>query len=241
MKKQYPKYEKIRDYVVNGIKARHFTHAVPSENQLAQKFGVSRMTARKAIDAIERDGYVERTPGKGTFVKKKQHYTTGFFRVRPFQKWADDLKVELTTEVLEAGVVDTPELVAEKLKTGGQVIVIRRLWYFDQKPVRYEIRYLKPDVCAGILWEDLRNESIHNILIGKYKLPLNKISQSMQAITLSEEISGLFNVDPGYPAFYIKRLTFSFDDPVTYVEYFMRGEMAFRDTFSPQFDPADFF
>jgi len=241
MKKKYPKYEKIKDYVVKGIKARQFTHAIPSENQLAQKFGVSRMTARKAVDAIERDGFVERTPGKGTFVKKKQHYTTGFFKVRPFKKWADDLQVELTTEVLEAGVVDAPGPVAEKLKTHGQVIVIRRLWYFDQKAVRYEIRYLKPDICAGILWEDLRNESIHSILIGKYKLPLDKISQSMVAVTLSDEIARLFNVDPGYPAFYIKRLTYSFDEPVTYVEYTMRGEMAFRDMFSPQFDPADFF
>ena len=241
MAKRYPKYEQIKDYVIKGIKARNFTHAIPSENQLAQKFGVSRMTARKAVDAIEREGFVERTPGKGTFVKKKQHYTTGFFRVRPFQKWADDLKVELTTEVLEARMVDPPAHVAGKLQTDGQVIIIRRLWYFDKKPVRYEIRYLRPDICAGILWEDLRNESIHSILINKYRLPLTRISQSMEAIVLSEETAQLFNVDPGYPVFHIKRMTYSFEDPVTYVEYSMRGEMAFRDTFSPQFDPADFF
>jgi GntR family transcriptional regulator len=241
MKKNYPKYVKIKDYVIKGIKSRNFTDAVPSENQLAEKFGVSRMTARKAIDAIEREGFVERTPGKGTFVKKKQHYTTGFFRVRPFQKWADDLNVTLTTEVMEAQVIDPPAHVSKKLKTRGQLIIIRRLWYFDKKPVRYEIRYLRPDICAGILWEDLRNESIHSILINKYKLPLTKISQSMEAIVLSEETAPLFNVEPGYPVFYIKRMIYSFDDPVSYVEYYMRGEMAFRDTFSPQFDPSDFF
>jgi GntR family transcriptional regulator len=240
MKKKVPKYERIRDYVIHGIKSRGFTDAVPSENQLAEKFGVSRMTARKAVDAVARDGFVERSPGRGTFVKKKQHYTTGFFRVRPFQKWADDLNVALTTEVLEARVVDPPLHVSKKLKSGGQLILIRRLWYFDKKPVRYEIRYLRPDICAGILWEDLRNESIHSILINKYKLPLTRISQSMVAIVLSEDTAPLFNVKPGYPAFHIKRMTYSFDDPVTYVEYTMRGEMAFRDTFSPQFDPSDF-
>ena len=52
MKNKYPKYEKIKDYVIKGIKSRNFTDAVPSENQLAEKFGVSRMTARKAIDAV---------------------------------------------------------------------------------------------------------------------------------------------------------------------------------------------
>jgi GntR family transcriptional regulator len=240
MKIKYPKYEKIKDYVIKGIRSQNFSKAVPSENQLAEKFGVSRMTARKAIDAVEREGLVERIPGKGTFVKKKLHYTTGFFRVRPFQKWADDLNVELSAKVLEAQVIDPPAHVSKSFKTNGQVIIIRRLWYFDQKPVRYEIRYLRPDVCAGILWEDLKNESIHNILINKYKLSLTKISQSMEAIVLTKETAPLFNVKPGYPAFYFKRMVYSFDDPITYVEYYMRGEMAFRDTFSPQFDPSDF-
>ncbi|MBW1890490.1 MAG: UTRA domain-containing protein, partial [Deltaproteobacteria bacterium] len=83
--------------------------------------------------------------------------------------------------------------------------------------------------------------SIHSILINKYKLSLTRISQCMEAIVLSEEIAPLFNATPGYPVFHIKRMTYSFEDPVTYVEYHMRGEMAFRDTFSPQFDPADFF
>lgn len=241
MQKGIPKYEKIKAYVIKGIKARNFMDVVPSENKLAQTFGVSRMTARKAIDAIEREGFVERVPGKGTFVKKKQHYTTGFFRVRPFQKWADDLNVVLTTDVQETRVVDPPADVSKQLETGDPLILIRRLWYFDKKPVRYEIRYLRPDICAGILWEDLKNESIHSILINKYKLQLTRISQSMEAIVLSEETAPIFDVQPGYPVFHIKRTIYSFEDPVTYVEYYMRGEMAFRDTFSPQFDPADFF
>lgn len=241
MKRRYPKYERIRDYILKGIKSRDFTHAVPSENQLAEKFGVSRMTARKAINAIEREGIVERTPGKGTFVKRNQHYTTGFFRVRPFHKWAEDLNVELTTTVLESQVVEPPPHVAKPFKTREQMIRIRRLWSFDQKPVRYEIRYLRPDICAGILFEDLEHESIHSLLIAKYHLPLTSISQSMEAIALSSETATLFNVQPGYPAFYFKRMTYSFEEPVTYVEYTMRGEMAFRDTFSPRFEPADFF
>ena len=64
------------------------------------------MTARKAIEAIEQEGIVERTPGKRTFVKKRQHYTTGFYRVRPFQKWADDLAVPLTDKILEYDVIN---------------------------------------------------------------------------------------------------------------------------------------
>ena len=240
MNKRYPKYEKIKDYVIKGIKSRNFKDIIPSENQLAEKFGVSRMTARKAIAAVEREGFVERAPGRGTFVKNNQHYTTGFFRVRPFEKWAEDLNVTLTSQILASRVVDPPDSIARQFQTREQLILIKRLWSFDQKPVRYEIRYLRPDICAGILWDDIKTESIHSILMTKYKLPLTKVRQSMEAIALPDKIAALFRVDPGYPAFYFKRMIYSFIEPVTYVEYYMRGEMAFRDTFTPQFDPTDF-
>ncbi len=228
------------DYIIQGIKSKNFTHAVPSENQLAKTFSVSRMTARKALTKIEEKGFVKRIPGKGTFVKKKNHYTSGFFRIRPFRKWAEDLNVEITSEILESQVVDPPENVDKMLQHKGQVVLIRQLWCFDKKPVRYAIRYLRADLCAGILWENLQDGSIHDILINKYHLPLNKASQNMTAIVLEKEIARLFKVDPGYPVFRIQRVLYSFEKPVTYVEYFMRGEMAFMDTFTPLLDNSDF-
>ena len=240
MAKNYPKYEKIKDYILQGIKSKNFTHAIPSENQLAKTFSVSRMTARKAIDKIEEEGFVERIPGKGTYVKKRNHYTSGFFRIRPFRKWAEDLNVNLTSEVLEAQVVDPPENIDQMLQYTGQVVLIRQLWFFDKKPVRYAIRYLRADLCAGMLWENLQGKSIHDILINKYNLQLNRVSQSMTAIVLDEEMAQLFHVDPGYPVFRIQRVQYSFEKPVSYVEYFMRGEMAFMDTFTPMIDNSDF-
>jgi DNA-binding GntR family transcriptional regulator len=49
-------------------------------------------------------------------------------------------------------------------------------------------------------------------------------------------VADIFKVQSGYPAFHFKRTEFSNDNPVCYVEYFMRGEMSFRDVFSPRLD-----
>ncbi|MBT8360583.1 MAG: UTRA domain-containing protein, partial [Deltaproteobacteria bacterium] len=65
---------------------------------------------------------------------------------------------------------------------------------------------------------------------------LTKISQDLMAVNLSEEIASIFNVQAGYPAFHFKRSEYSNDKPVCYVEYFMRGEMSFRDVFSPKLE-----
>lgn len=235
-----PKYETIKQFLIQGISAHTFTDAMPSENQLAEQFGVSRMTARRALDELEREGSVERFPGKGTYLRKAQHYTRGFFQIKPFRKWAEDINASLTTRVLQAGLVDPPGDIALKLQSDEPVVLLRILNYFDDKPVRYAVRYLVADPCARILEENLEQESIHDILINRYGLPLTKISQSMTAIGMTPFIARLFHAEPGYPAFYFQRLVFSYDRPVTYVEYTMRGEMAFDDTFTPQLDPGDF-
>jgi len=240
MTTKVPKYERIKNYLMQGIAGGSFTDAVPSENQLADKFGVSRMTARRALGDLERLGSVERIPGKGTYVRHNEHFTQGFFRVRPFRKWAEDLGAQLTTRVLESRIVDPPPPITAKLETRDPLILLKILNYLDERPVRYSVRYLRSEQCAGILWEDLEHASVHDILINKYQLPLTRITQSMTAIGLPRELAGLFQEPPGYPMFHFRRLTFTLDTPLSYVEYFMRGDMAFKDSFTPQIERTDF-
>ena len=240
MDRKAPKYKRIKNYLIQGIVSKQFGDIVPSENQLADKFKVSRMTARRALSELEREGTVERIPGKGTFICRPEHYTRGFFRIRPFKKWAEDINATLRTKVLESRIVDAPEKISKILKYQDQVIFLRILNYLNDSPVRYAVRYLRADQCAGILWENLKEDSIHDILINRYHLPLTKIDQRMTAIALNAEQAGLFGEKAGHPAFYFQRLTYSFEMPVTYVEYYMRGDMAFHDTFTPQLEKSDF-
>ena len=231
-KQLLPKYKKIKAYILEGIASHSFTKALPSENKLADFFSVSRMTARKAMDELEKEGQITRVNGKGSFVKTQKHYA-GFFRVRPLKLWAKDLNVKPSTEVLKVGVIDTPQEVAGVLGFPEQVIQVKRLNYFDDLPVRYAIHYLRTEVAAGILMDDLQKESVYELLANKYRVDITKISQDLIAVNLSKDIASIFKVSPGYPAFHFKRIEFSNDQPVCYVEYFMRGEMSFRDVFSP--------
>ena len=232
-----PKYKKIKEYILKGIASHSFTKALPSENKLADFFSVSRMTARKAMDELEKEGHITRVNGKGSFVKTQKHYS-GFFRVRPFKLWAKDLNVEPSTKVIKVGVIETPREVAGVLGFPGQVIQVKRLNYFDELPVRYAIHYLRTEIAAGILMDDLEKESVYELLANKYRVDITKISQDLVAVNLPKDIAGIFEVAPGYPAFHFKRIEFSNDRPVCYVEYFMRGEMPFRDVFSPKMEKS---
>ena len=228
-----PKYQKIKAYIIDGINSHSFTNELPSENKLAGFFGVSRMTARKAMDELEQEGQITRINGKGSFVKKKKYYS-GFFRVRPFKQWAADLGLSTSVKVLQAGVIDPPEQIVSLLDFPSQIIYIERLSFLDKVPVRLSRHYIRIDVAAGILMNDLENESIQELLSEKYRVDITKITQDLLAVNLSPEIADLFKVSPGYAAFHFKRLEHTDDIPVCYVEYFMRGELAFQDIFSPK-------
>ena len=233
MPNKAPKYLKIKDYIKNGIDVENFTGQVPSENQLAQKFGVSRMTARRALVELEQEGSVERIAGKGTFVNKHRHYTSGFYRVRPFHMWAEDLGSCLRSELLQGKVIPPPGRIAKKLRTKAEVVLLDILNFLDETPVRRSVRYIPAEVCPGILERDLANQSVHELLSDQYNLPLTLISQSMTARGLSRDEAALFQTEPGVAVFFFERLTYSHERPISYVEHTMRGDMAFNDTFRP--------
>jgi GntR family transcriptional regulator len=112
--------------------------------------------------------------------------------------------------------------------------------FFDDKPVRFDVISLRADLCAGMLMEDFEKTSVQEILMTRFGLPITKIEQTMVAIGLPDKIAGLFDVDSGYPVFHFKRTAFTHSKALSYTEYYMRGEMAFKDTFSPQVDLSDF-
>ena len=215
------------------MRAKRFTDMLPSENQLAATFGVSRMTARKALVELEAEGLVERIRGKGTYVKKPDP-AMGYFTVQPSRRHAETLDVNYTTRVLELKSLQTPPpAVAKRLAYEGMTILARRLHCFDGAPVRYEIRHLRGDLCGSVLFEDLETTSIHEILVDRLDLPLTRVWQRITAVTLDAETATIFDEALGHPAFHILRTTYTHDTPVTCVEYFIRGELPFEDSFTP--------
>ena len=64
------KYVTVRDYLVELIDTRlSVGDVVPSERELAERFGISRMTVRQAVDSLVSSGMLERRRGSGTYVR----------------------------------------------------------------------------------------------------------------------------------------------------------------------------
>jgi GntR family transcriptional regulator len=69
--------------------------------------------------------------------------------------------------------------------------------------------------------------------VDRLDLPLTRAWQRITAETLDDSTAAIFNAPVGHPAFHILRTTYTQDTAVTCVEYFIRGELAFEDSFTP--------
>jgi len=213
----------LKDNIIRG--KDHPNDRIPSEIGLAKLLGVSRMTINKVINELVREGFLYRKQGKGTFVSPRK-IDQWFFRITSFNR---DMKARgLTpgTSVLEKKVLNPPKDVARNLnlKSKDRVIFIKRLRYADSSPLMLESRYLNYKLCKPILEESLEKESIHDLLINKYNLPLTKVNQYLEAVKMNGDEATLLGTEPGEPGFLLCRTTFTGEIPVTWVKYIYRSD-----------------
>lgn len=191
---------------------------LPSERELCERFGVSRMTARQALKELERDGLVFSRVGKGTFVSEPKidqqlRNLTGFSQ-------------EITTRgarpssmVLSAKIIPADSHLASVLKLveGADVVELSRLRLSNELPLCIEIAHIPHYLCPNILKNDFMHESLYAVFQRDYGYRLAKAEQIMEASLASpRELEVLQMIAPA-SVLRIERLTYNQND--TLLEY----------------------
>ena len=232
-----PKYLHIKNGLQCLLDNGRTGDRVPSENELARQYGVSRMTARRALNELLRDGRVKRVAGKGTFIAGRQ-VVHAFFHVHAFAENARHAGAEARSQVITAAVERLP-VHLRGILPGKTAVCLHRVHSLDGHPVCCEIRYLRQDRCETILKEDLAAGSVHQLITETLGLPITKVWQRLEAVSLTASIARRLETPAGTPAFCMKQLIYSAEDPVTYVDYYLRSDCyAFEDIFVPGGAPA---
>ena len=225
------KYLRVKQAVLQELRKPSPGFAI-SENSLAQRFGVSRMTARRALQELRQEGYLERAQGRGSFPAPRR-FSQGYLRVRPFYEFAQAQQARPKTLVLRAEEGPAPAPVAARLGC-PDALCVERLRFLDDEPILREVRYLHPERCRGILEHDLTAESIHDLLVHRLGLPLTQVWQRLEAVALEAAVADLLAQPTGAPALRLERVTYTLEQPITWVEYLMRADRYFlEDTFIP--------
>ena len=161
-----PRYRAIEQALRARIAALRPGDRLPSDSDLCLEFGVSRMTARNAMQRLADEGLVVRDPGRGSFVAEA-----------PAHRRADRL-LSFSLEMQRQGRVPSsrlvscevraprnPESAELRLPEGESVVALRRVRVADSEPIAVETAVL-PARCAGLLMAaDLERGSLHEALV----------------------------------------------------------------------------
>jgi GntR family transcriptional regulator len=158
------RYREIERFLRTQVAGARPGAPLPSEAELCERFSVSRMTVRQALQELTNDGLVERRRGQGTFVAHRPvHRRPGVFL--SFTEEMNRRGMQATSRLLAAGMDDPrrSETLDLGLAPGSQVVRIARVRLADGVPVALEDAALVPEL-RDVLDEDLGGGSLHAAL-----------------------------------------------------------------------------
>jgi GntR family transcriptional regulator len=183
---------------------------LPSEPDLCQMFGVSRMTVRQAVQQLVDEGRLVRGRGRGTFVARpplqreiNSQYLDGFFATLTARGHTVSSRV-LALDRVAAGETAAAAL---GLATGVQVYRLERLRLVDGAPVSVQIACLPVLLVPGLERFDFGRHSLYGVLREEYGLQVSAIEQKISARAATPQLAHLMDLPPGSPLLYVEKIS----------------------------------
>jgi DNA-binding GntR family transcriptional regulator len=207
-----PRYYEIEQALRARIAELEPDEPLPSDADLCKEFGVSRMTARNAVQRLVQEGLVYRLPGRGTFVASgSAHRQAG--KVLSFTHEMERRGRTPSSRLVERNVRPAQEREQRMLglEAAAQVVLVRRVRLADEEPVALENAVFTEDCAEAVLAADLEQGSLHATLVGAGRTPTHGRA-SLGAEAATREDAQLLLVRTGDPLLVERRVIFDQDD-----------------------------
>lgn len=207
-----PRYHQLKEILRERIRSGEWKPGdlIPSERELSETYGISRMTARQAITDLVNEGVFYREQGRGTFVTQNR-ITQQLLRLTGFTEDIRARGQRPATQLLSATMCPADEIAAERLRVnvGQPVFCLQRLRLADDEPLAIEESHLNFNGCDSLVDEDLENNSLYYLLETKYGLPLMEAEQELEAGLAGEEEAETLQIPVGSPVLFTRRTTYT--------------------------------
>ncbi|WP_025640418.1 GntR family transcriptional regulator [Schnuerera ultunensis] len=206
-----PYYIQIRESILKRIVSGELKvgEKLPSEENLAKHFGVSRMTVNKALSDLVDNGYLTRIPGSGTYVSKIRREGSGMTTLG-FMESISKKGFKITSKVIFKEIEVPTKDVAEKLNIflTQHVYHIKRIRSVNNMPIVFQDSYIRKDLCPGLFEYDLDNKSLYRTIQKITGKEIKKAKDRIEAIQSDEYMGQILNVNKNFPLLHIERVAF---------------------------------
>ena len=205
-----PLYSQLKDRIITAINNDELKYGekIPTEIEIMEKYNVSRITVRRAIEELVEEGYLIKKQGKGTFVVKnkiERKLTYSYKNTQPisFTKELELNNIIPSAKVIELKIIEPIEEYNKMLSISlnEKLIYMKRLRLANNIPTAIEINYFPYDTFKELLNKNLSN-SLYKILEEDFNVfPYKNLKLELEVIKSNDEQSKLLNIPISEPLF----------------------------------------
>lgn len=209
-----PLYQQVKQHLVHRVLTGEWKpgQLLPSEFKLADEYGFSQGTVRKAIEEMASEGLVTRQAGKGTFVTTHDgdYHPFRFHRLYSDrgERIAKDEAVLISSTPAKASTRIARALDIRKGTAGCETIRLRQL---HSKPTLIETFFLIDSICPGAhgFLEQENPKSVYLFMEQHYNLLITKVLEQVRARLATDQEIRLLNLPEGTPVLEVERTAYS--------------------------------
>ncbi len=211
-----PRYQALRDDLATRIAEGgwDFSKPLPSELKLAKEYDVALGTMRRAVEALVREGILERRHGSGTYIRRSD-FSGSMSRFLRFRSLHGTIAFQ-KSRVLSASIEPAPAHVCDPLglKRGADAIVLDRRRYSDDELLLAEQIWLRHDRFAPLL--EIDPDEYGPLLYRLYETRCGQIVaravEGLKISTADATVGEMLGIAEGDAIVIIERTAFDFAD-----------------------------
>jgi GntR family transcriptional regulator len=197
---------------------------LPSEQELGERFRVSKITVRQALTGLAQLGYIRREQGRGTFVARRQ-FDEGPRELTSFTEEMRRHNLVAASRVLDQFEAEADVRVSDALLLPAKspVLVVKRVRLAGEEPLGVQVAHIPAAMVPGLRLTD--GTSLYEVLQRQYHLYPARARESYVAALADDNTAALLNISAGAPVFAVERVTFTLNEtPFEFVQSTVRGD-----------------
>lgn len=217
-------YEQLKLLIKDDILSEVYKPGdqLPNEKQLCSQYGVSRITVRRALKELSKEGLVEVRQGKGTFVSREKLN----IKILDLGGYTNSLSREhnhhIEMKILGKKVIDATAEISKPLniKEKSKVLELKRLIIDEGEPLSVDIAYFPLSIYPDISEKIYDDVSTFNIMKTDYGVVMAKAYKEFSVVIAQDEYSKLLNCTPNEALCCTKKIIYNIDNkPIHYSIY----------------------
>lgn len=226
-KSEIPLYQQLAHSIKKAVDEQKLKEndKIPAENEFCKIYDLSRTTVRQALDILEKDGYIYKLRGKGSYVSTPKIYQNR----SSFSKFYDDMrslgKVPVS-KIISLKIKVADAYVREKMQLEENEMICQIKWirYGNNEPLIYETINLNYKLVDGIEMKELTDKKLYDILSEEYGIKMTHGKELFYPCKLDINEAKNLGLKENDLGMKVERVVFQGKDVVEYTTSTVRGD-----------------